>query len=69
MSETEIPEAWVGQRIRLDHAHRASSHTDGVLLRVGERGIVVEGGRLVRFFPWTSVASIQIIYEEEGGDR
>ena len=68
MSEPEIPEAWVGERIRLDHAHRASSHTDGVLLRVGERGIVVEGGRLVRFFPWTSIASIQIIYEE-GGER
>ena len=69
MSETEIPEAWVGERIRLDHAHRASSHTDGVLLGVGERGIVVEGGRLVRFFPWTSIASIQKIYEEEGGER
>jgi hypothetical protein len=69
MSETEIPEAWVGKRIRLDHAHRASSHTDGVLLGVGERGVVVEGGSLVRFFPWTSVASIQKIYEEEGGER
>jgi hypothetical protein len=66
MSETEIPEAWVGKRVRMDHVHRASSHTDGVLLAVVERGIVVEGGSLVRFFPWTSVASIQEASEERG---
>ena len=54
MSEKEIPEAWVGQRVRVGHAHSASTHTDGVLLGVGDRGIVVEGGELVRFYPWTS---------------
>jgi hypothetical protein len=26
---------------------------------VGDRGIVVEGGEVVRFYPWTSVASIE----------
>ena len=55
MSEKEIPEAWVGQRVRVGHAHSASTHTDGVLLGVGDRGIVVEGGELVRFYPWTYV--------------
>src|SRR5215218_4974214 len=44
MSEKGIPEAWVGQRVRVGHAHSASTHTDGVLLGVGDRGIVVEGG-------------------------
>jgi hypothetical protein len=32
MSEKGIPEAWVGQRVRVGHAHSASTHTDGVLL-------------------------------------
>ena len=54
MSEKGIPEAWVGQRVRVGHAHSASTHTDGVLLGVGDRGIVVEGGELVRFYPRTS---------------
>ena len=58
MSEKEIPETWVGQRVRVGHAHSASTHTDGVLLGVGDRGIVVEG-ELVRFYPWTSVGSIK----------
>jgi hypothetical protein len=66
MSEKEIPEAWVGQRVRVGHAHSASTHTDGVLLGVGDRGIVVEGGELVRFYPWTSVGSIEKAYEEGG---
>jgi hypothetical protein len=69
MSEPEIPEIWVGKRIRVEHAHRTSTHTEGVLLGVGERGIVVEGGELVRFYPWTSVASIQEVYYEERGER
>lgn len=47
MSEKEIPEVWVGQRVRVGHAHGASTHTDGVLLGVGNRGIVVEGGELL----------------------
>jgi hypothetical protein len=64
MSEKGIPEAWVGQRVRVGHAHSASTHTDGVLLGVGDRGIVVEGGELVRFYPWTSVGSIEKVYEE-----
>ena len=67
MSETtpekEIPEAWIGQRVRVGHAHSASTHTDGVLLGVA-RGIVVEGGELVRFYPWTSVGSIEKAHEE-----
>ena len=66
MSEKEIPETWVGQRVRVGHAHSASTHTDGVLLGVGDRGIVVEGGELVRFYPWTSVGSIKKAYEEGG---
>src|SRR5215217_8991471 len=66
MLEKEIPEAWVGQRVRVGHAHSASTHTDGVLLGVGDRGIVVEGGELVRFYPWTSVGSIEKAYEEGG---
>jgi len=66
MSEKEIPEAWVGQRVRVGHAHSASTHTDGVLLGVGDRGIVVEGGELVLFYPWTSVGSIEKAYEEGG---
>jgi hypothetical protein len=37
-----------------------------VLLGVGDRGIVVEGGELVRFYPWTSVGSIKKAYEEGG---
>jgi hypothetical protein len=59
MAEREIPEAWVGGRVRVGHAHSDSTHTAGVLLGVGERGIVVEGGEVVRFYPWTSVASIE----------
>ena len=66
MSEKEIPEAWVGQRVRVGHAHSASTHTDGVLLGVGDRGIVVEGGELVRFYPWTSVGSIEKTHEKGG---
>jgi hypothetical protein len=66
MSEKEIPEAWVGQRVRVGHAHGASTHTDGVLLGVGDRGIVVEGGELVRFYPWSSVGSIEKTHEEGG---
>ena len=70
MSETrpekEIPEAWIGPRVRVGHAHGASTHTDGVLLGVGDRGIVVEGGELVRFYPWTSVGSIEKTHEESG---
>ena len=66
MSQMEIPEAWVGQRVRVGHAHSASTHTDGVLLGVGDRGIVVEGGELVRFYPWTSVGSIERAYAEGG---
>jgi hypothetical protein len=66
MSEKGIPEAWVGQRVRVGHAHSASTHTDGVLLGVGDRGIVVEGGELVRFYPWTSVGSIEKAHEEGG---
>ena len=49
MSEQEIPEAWVGGRVRVGHAHSDSTHTEGVLLGVGDRGIVVEGGEVVRF--------------------
>ena len=64
MPEKEIPEAWVGQRVRVGHAHSTSTHTDGVLLGVVDRGIVVEGGELVRFYPWTSVGSIEKAYEE-----
>jgi hypothetical protein len=63
MSEKAIPESWVGQRVSVGHAHSASTHTDGVLLGVGDRGIVVEGGELVRFSPWTSVGSIEKAYE------
>jgi hypothetical protein len=63
MSEKEIPESWVGQRVRVGHAHSASTHTDGGSLGVGDRGIVVEGGELVRFSPWTSVGSIEKAYE------
>jgi hypothetical protein len=66
MSEPEIPEAWVGKRVRVEHAHRASSHTEGVLLGVGVWGLTVEGGELARFFPWNSVASIIEVYEERG---
>src|ERR671920_2656533 len=66
MSELEIPEAWVGRRVRVGHAHSASTHTDGLLLGVGDRGIVVEGGELVRFYPWTSVGSIEKTHEEGG---
>jgi hypothetical protein len=50
------------------HAHSAFTHTDGVLLGVGDRGIVVEGGELVRFYPWTSVGSIEEAKEAEGGE-
>src|SRR5829696_10316263 len=66
MSEKEIPETWVGQRVRVGHAHSVSTHTDGLLLGVGDRGIVVEGGELVRFYPWTSVGSIEKTHEEGG---
>src|SRR5688572_27455895 len=66
MSEKEIPETWVGQRVRVGHAHSASTHTDGLLLGVGDRGIVVEGGELVRFYPWTSVGSIEKGTENPG---
>ena len=66
MSEPEIPESWVGKRVRVEHAHRASSHTEGELLGVGVWGIAVEGGELVRFFPWNSVASIQEAYKDPG---
>jgi hypothetical protein len=68
MSELEIPEAWVGRRVRVGHAHSTSTHTDGVLLGVGDRGIVVEGGELVRFYPWSAVASIEEANEEGGED-
>jgi len=68
MAERETPEAWVGQRVRVGHAHSASTHTDGVLLGVGDRGIVVEGGELVRFYPWTSVGSIEKAHEVESGE-
>jgi hypothetical protein len=68
MSEREIPEVWIGQRVRVGHAHSASTHTDGVLLGVGDRGIVVEGGELVRFYPWTSVGSIEETQDPEGGE-
>ena len=68
MSETTpekgIPEAWIGHRVRVGHAHSASTHTDGVLLGVGDRGLVVEGGELVRFYPWTSVGSIEKAHED-----
>jgi hypothetical protein len=64
MSEQEIPEAWVGGRVRVGHAHSDSTHTEGVLLGVGDRGIVVEGGEVVRFYPWTSVASIEEVNQE-----
>lgn len=64
MSEQEIPESWVGRRVRMGHAHSASTHTEGLLLGVGERGIVVEGGEVVRFYPWTSVASIEEVNQE-----
>ncbi len=65
MSEQEIPESWVGRRVRMGHAHSASTHTEGLLLRVGDRGIVVEGGEVVRFYPWTSVGSIEEVHEED----
>jgi hypothetical protein len=68
MSENEIPEAWVGQRVRVGHAHSGSTHTDGILLGVGDRGIVVEGGELIRFYPWTSVGSIEKAHEVESGE-
>jgi len=68
MSEKEIPEAWVGLRVRVGHAHSASTHTDGVLLGVGDRGIVVEGGELIRFYPWTSVGSIEKAHEVGSGE-
>jgi hypothetical protein len=48
----------------MGHAHSASTHTEGLLLGVGERGIVVEGGEVVRFYPWTSVGSIEEVHEE-----
>jgi hypothetical protein len=38
------------------------------LLGVGDRGIVVEGGELVRFYPWTSVGSIEKAHEVESGE-
>ena len=63
MSEQEIPKAWVGSRVRVGHASSVSSHTVGILRGVGEHGIVVEGGELVRFFPWTAIASIQEVGE------
>ena len=65
MSEQEIPESWVGRRVRVGHAHSESTHTEGSLLGVGDRGIVVEGGAIVRFYPWTSVGSIEEVNEEE----
>lgn len=52
----------------MGHAHSAFTHTDGVLLGVGDRGIVVEGGELVRFYPWTSVESIEEAKDAEGGE-
>ncbi|MBA2534397.1 MAG: hypothetical protein H0V21_05260 [Rubrobacter sp.] len=64
MSEQEIPEAWVGGKVRVGHAHSDSTHTEGVLLGVEDRGIVVEGGEVVRFYPWTSVASIEEANED-----
>jgi hypothetical protein len=69
VSEREIPEAWVGGRVRVGHAHSDSTHTAGVLLGVGDRGIVVEGGEVVRFYPWTSVASIEEANDEDPGFR
>jgi hypothetical protein len=63
MSEQEVPGVWVGQRVRVGHAHSDSTHTEGMLLAVGDRGIVVEGGEVVRFYPWTSVASIEAVNE------
>ena len=48
----------------MGHAHSDSTHTEGVLLGVGDRGIVVEGGEVVRFYPWTSVASIEEVNQE-----
>jgi len=38
------------------------------LLGVGDRGIVVEGGELVRFYPWTSVGSIEETQDPEGSE-
>jgi hypothetical protein len=35
---------------------------------VGDRGIVVEGGELVRFYPWSAVASIEEANEDGGED-
>ena len=65
MSEQKIPEAWIGQQVAVRYVQGAEySASVGTLRDLSELGIVTDSEEKTRFYPWTSVVSL----EEAGED-
>jgi hypothetical protein len=71
--EGQIPEAWVGQQVRVVCPQNSRNgvlsvgRETGSLLGVNDRGVVlaIQEDQSTRFFPWFSI--YQIVREEEPG--
>ena len=71
--EGQIPEAWVGQQVRVVCPQNSRNgvlsvgRKTGTLLDVNDRGVVlaIQEDQSTRFFPWFSI--YQIVREEEPG--
>lgn len=67
MSEQKIPEAWIGEQVALRYTQGAEySAVVGMLRDLSELGIVIDSEEKVRFYPWTSVVSLEEAGEDIG---
>jgi hypothetical protein len=57
--ELVLPDAWVGQQVNVTYIGAGKTNDINCTLRdVNERGVGVDRGDTVSFFPWTSVVRI-----------